>query len=132
MQGLAPWFAERGWRPFEFQRAVWDAMARGESGLLHANTGSGKTYAVWGGALARAACLPDPPRPAGWPGPPSLFLAARRLRPGPGRRKQPEGTEDATTVTKVVASSTISAEVLLPQQNDPPCTNTTSGPSPIS
>jgi len=57
MQGLAPWFAERGWRPFEFQRAVWDAMARGESGLLHANTGSGKTYAVWGGALERAAAL---------------------------------------------------------------------------
>jgi ATP-dependent Lhr-like helicase len=30
-------------------------MARGRSGLLHASTGSGKTYAVWFGALARAA-----------------------------------------------------------------------------
>jgi ATP-dependent helicase Lhr and Lhr-like helicase len=49
------WFAARRWRPFEFQRAVWGAMAGGESGLLHANTGSGKTYAVWFGALARAA-----------------------------------------------------------------------------
>jgi ATP-dependent helicase Lhr and Lhr-like helicase len=49
------WFAARQWQPFEFQRAVWAAMARGESGLLHANTGSGKTYAVWFGALARAA-----------------------------------------------------------------------------
>ena len=29
-------------------------MAGGRSGLLHANTGSGKTYAVWFGALARA------------------------------------------------------------------------------
>ncbi len=29
-------------------------MAAGESGLLHATTGSGKTYAVWLGALARA------------------------------------------------------------------------------
>ena len=29
-------------------------MAAGESGLLHATTGSGKTYAVWMGALARA------------------------------------------------------------------------------
>jgi ATP-dependent Lhr-like helicase len=29
-------------------------MADGRSGLLHANTGSGKTYAVWFGALARA------------------------------------------------------------------------------
>ncbi|MBX3638470.1 MAG: DEAD/DEAH box helicase, partial [Rubrivivax sp.] len=29
-------------------------MAAGRSGLLHANTGSGKTYAVWFGALRRA------------------------------------------------------------------------------
>ena len=28
------WFARRGWRPFEFQREVWQAMAAGESGLL--------------------------------------------------------------------------------------------------
>jgi ATP-dependent helicase Lhr and Lhr-like helicase len=49
------WFDARRWQPFEFQRAVWAAMAKGDSGLLHANTGSGKTYAVWFGALARAA-----------------------------------------------------------------------------
>ena len=49
------WFAERGWRVFDFQREVWDAIARGRSGLLHASTGSGKTYAVWFGALERAA-----------------------------------------------------------------------------
>ena len=48
------WFAARGWQPFDFQREVWQAMAAGESGLLHATTGSGKTYAVWMGALARA------------------------------------------------------------------------------
>ena len=48
------WFASRGWQPFAFQREVWDAMAAGESGLLHATTGSGKTYAVWMGALQRA------------------------------------------------------------------------------
>ena len=48
------WFAARGWQPFDFQREVWQAMAAGESGLLHATTGSGKTYAVWTGALARA------------------------------------------------------------------------------
>jgi ATP-dependent Lhr-like helicase len=46
------WFAQRGWTPFAFQREVWAAIARGESGLLHATTGSGKTYAVWLGALA--------------------------------------------------------------------------------
>jgi len=51
---LEAWFAARGWRPFDFQREVWAAMAAGESGLLHATTGSGKTYAVWMGALLRA------------------------------------------------------------------------------
>ena len=48
------WFASRGWQPFAFQGEVWAAMAAGRSGLLHATTGSGKTYAVWMGALARA------------------------------------------------------------------------------
>jgi len=47
------WFAGRGWQPFAFQREVWAAMAEGASGLLHATTGSGKTYAVWMGALQR-------------------------------------------------------------------------------
>ena len=72
--GLLPWRGERrssgdrrrrrgrrsgrrlvrrhGWQPFAFQREVWAAMAAGRSGLLHATTGSGKTYAVWFGALA--------------------------------------------------------------------------------
>ncbi len=48
------WFASRGWQAFDFQREVWRAMAAGSSGLLHATTGSGKTYAVWMGALLRA------------------------------------------------------------------------------
>jgi ATP-dependent Lhr-like helicase len=48
------WFSARGWQPFAFQREVWAAMAAGEGGLLHATTGSGKTYAVWMGALLRA------------------------------------------------------------------------------
>ena len=51
------WFHARGWSPFAFQREVWAAMAAGQSGLLHATTGSGKTYAVWLGALQRAAAL---------------------------------------------------------------------------
>jgi ATP-dependent Lhr-like helicase len=50
---LSDWFAERGWRPFAFQRRVWRAAASGSSGLLHAGTGSGKTLAVWFGALLR-------------------------------------------------------------------------------
>ena len=47
------WFASRGWRPNAFQRGVWSAIAQGQSGLLHATTGSGKTYAVWLGILMR-------------------------------------------------------------------------------
>ncbi|MFY1664638.1 ligase-associated DNA damage response DEXH box helicase [Pseudomonas sp. Pseu.R1] len=49
------WFTARGWKPFPFQKDVWDAVSRGESGLLHASTGAGKTYAVWFGALNRFA-----------------------------------------------------------------------------
>ena len=51
------WFASRGWQPFPFQREVWQAVDQGESGLLHATTGSGKTYAVWLGALDRFASV---------------------------------------------------------------------------
>ena len=51
------WFAAQGWLPFAFQREVWAAMAAGQSGLLHATTGSGKTYAVWMGAWLRAQAL---------------------------------------------------------------------------
>lgn len=45
------WMAARGWKPFAFQREVWRAVAQGRSGLLHATTGAGKTYAVWLGML---------------------------------------------------------------------------------
>ncbi|KAH1267930.1 hypothetical protein KXX48_000422, partial [Aspergillus fumigatus] len=48
---LDAWFDTRGWKPFKFQRDVWKAIAQGQSGLLHATTGAGKTYAVWLGAL---------------------------------------------------------------------------------
>ncbi len=41
------WFAGQGWTPFPFQEEVWSAFARGESGLVHAPTGMGKTYAAW-------------------------------------------------------------------------------------
>ena len=43
--------ASRHWTPFEFQREVWAAIGAGQSGLLHATTGSGKTYAVWLGLI---------------------------------------------------------------------------------
>lgn len=48
---MEAWFAQRGWSPFPFQRETWDAYRSGASGLLHAPTGQGKTYAVWLGPL---------------------------------------------------------------------------------
>jgi ATP-dependent Lhr-like helicase len=48
---LDAWFTARGWAPFAFQRDVWDAYRAGESGLIHAATGTGKTLAAWGGPL---------------------------------------------------------------------------------
>ncbi|MGB8971126.1 MAG: DEAD/DEAH box helicase, partial [Pseudomonas capeferrum] len=58
------WFAQRGWKPFAFQRRVWAAVERGESGLLHASTGAGKTYAVWLAALRAFATSPSGRQPA--------------------------------------------------------------------
>jgi len=54
-QAVEAWFAARDWRVFPFQRAVWKAALAGQSGLLHANTGAGKTYAVWFAAMLRGA-----------------------------------------------------------------------------
>jgi ATP-dependent Lhr-like helicase len=48
------WFAARGWEPFAFQREAWAAYAAGESGLIHASTGTGKTYAAFLGAVQDA------------------------------------------------------------------------------
>ncbi|MCF5780023.1 hypothetical protein GIV40_23395, partial [Pseudomonas poae] len=49
------WFAAKGWKPFAFQKDVWAAVKQGRSGLLHASTGAGKTYALWFAALNRLA-----------------------------------------------------------------------------
>ncbi|MBC7603409.1 MAG: DEAD/DEAH box helicase, partial [Ramlibacter sp.] len=47
------WLAGRDWQAFDFQREVWQAISQGRSGMLHATTGSGKTYAVWLGMLGK-------------------------------------------------------------------------------
>lgn len=58
------WLAGRGWRPFAFQEDVWRAIADGRSGLLHATTGAGKTYAVWLGILQALIAKHPPGREA--------------------------------------------------------------------
>jgi ATP-dependent Lhr-like helicase len=40
------WFSTRGWNPFAFQIESWQAYLNGESGLVNAPTGSGKTYSL--------------------------------------------------------------------------------------
>ncbi len=47
------WYAQRGWKPFEFQKACWASFRRGEDYLLHSSTGSGKTLAAWLGPVAQ-------------------------------------------------------------------------------
>ncbi len=68
------WFARRGWTPFDFQREVWAAYRAGESGLVHASTGTGKTYAAFLGPVLEA--LDTPPEPA----PPLRVLWVTPLR----------------------------------------------------
>lgn len=48
------WLAQSGRRAFAFQREAWQAYLRGESGLINAPTGQGKTLAAWVGPLLGA------------------------------------------------------------------------------
>ena len=74
------WLAARGWQPFAFQREVWRAMAQGRSGLLHANTGTGKTLAAWLGAL-QALHVDTPPKNPRTKTPPAPPLTVLWLTP---------------------------------------------------
>lgn len=40
------WFKRKGWTPFPFQLEAWQSYGRGDSGLVNAPTGSGKTYSL--------------------------------------------------------------------------------------
>ncbi|MDJ0810055.1 MAG: ligase-associated DNA damage response DEXH box helicase [Desulfobacterales bacterium] len=46
LKTVRQWFQARGWEPFAFQREAWEAYGAGRSGLIHAPTGIGKTYAA--------------------------------------------------------------------------------------
>jgi ATP-dependent Lhr-like helicase len=48
------WFQSKKWQPFEFQKQAWQAYLQGRSGLIHAPTGIGKTYAAFVGPLIAA------------------------------------------------------------------------------
>src|SRR5947207_7021020 len=46
IERVEQWFADRGIEPFAFQRETWNAYLAGESGLIQAPTGMGKTLAA--------------------------------------------------------------------------------------
>lgn len=50
---VAAWLKKHGREPFPFQAEAWKHISRGESGLVNAPTGCGKTYSVFLGAVIR-------------------------------------------------------------------------------
>ena len=48
---IKKWFKTKEWEVFPFQKEVWSACLKDKNGLLHAPTGSGKTFALWMPAL---------------------------------------------------------------------------------
>ncbi|MGK5595339.1 MAG: ligase-associated DNA damage response DEXH box helicase [Parachlamydiaceae bacterium] len=52
LEAIENWFVARGWQPWQFQKAAWQASLKGQSGLICVPTGSGKTYAAYLGPLA--------------------------------------------------------------------------------
>src|SRR5256885_665156 len=47
------WFVSKNLIPFAFQKETWKQIMQGESGLVNAPTGCGKTFSVFMGALIR-------------------------------------------------------------------------------
>ncbi len=45
------WFTKNNWEAHAFQKQAWKAIANGQSGLLNAPTGFGKTFALWFGII---------------------------------------------------------------------------------
>ena len=45
------WLAKKGYKPFYFQQQTWQHIINGESGLVNAPTGTGKTFSVFLGAI---------------------------------------------------------------------------------
>ncbi|HEX6916006.1 MAG TPA: ligase-associated DNA damage response DEXH box helicase [Chitinophagaceae bacterium] len=50
---ISQWLEEKGFQPFAFQKETWQHILDGESGLVNAPTGFGKTYSVFMAALIR-------------------------------------------------------------------------------
>ena len=70
-------------------------MAAGRSGLLHATTGSGKTYAVWFGAIARSRAIGVPLRASNAPPLGVLWITPMRALAADTRRALQAPLDDA-------------------------------------
>ncbi|MES2709783.1 MAG: ligase-associated DNA damage response DEXH box helicase [Verrucomicrobiota bacterium] len=97
---LQPFFKQRNWQPFAFQKETWSVYAAGKSGLLHAPTGQGKTLAVWLGPV-REALL-------------EVRTAAASPRPRSGKKKTAAAPDPRTaeTLLKNKASAAPGCRVL--------------------
>ena len=62
MKNVEQWFESQKWNAQSFQKQCWKAYAAGKNGMLHAPTGSGKTYALWGGIVAEMTQTEKPPK----------------------------------------------------------------------
>jgi len=62
MKNVEQWFKSQKWNAQSFQKQCWKAYAAGKNGMLHAPTGSGKTYALWGGIVAEMTQMEKPPK----------------------------------------------------------------------
>lgn len=62
MKVIKQWFESQNWKVQAFQKQCWKAYAQGKSGMLHAPTGSGKTYALWGGIVEEMSKYKTPPK----------------------------------------------------------------------
>jgi ATP-dependent Lhr-like helicase len=81
MECVREWFGHHGWTPFPFQEEVWRAYLKGESGLVHAATGTGKTYAAWlGPVIEWLSDYPAKARPRAAVPPPLRVLWVTPLR----------------------------------------------------
>ena len=52
IQTISSWMESKKRKPFSFQRKTWKSIVGGENGILHSPTGTGKTLAIWLGAIA--------------------------------------------------------------------------------
>ena len=44
---IKEWLVSKGFKPFAYQEEAWNHIINGESGLVNAPTGSGKTFSVF-------------------------------------------------------------------------------------